>query len=210
MSLFLGFIFVALLLLAARFHYIKLQLLKRPASSQPRPIKTLIVLGSGGHTTEMLTIVKRLQPERYTPRVYVIAGSDTTSEPRIDEGDRRDWEIVRIFRSRSVQQSYATSVFTTVWSILMTIPMLYRVRPQLILCNGPGTCVPICLIAFVFRLLAIFSHRTRIVFVESYCRVRTISLSGKILIWLADLFVVQWPQLQQKYDKSVRYYGRLL
>lgn len=210
MSLFLGFIFVALLLLAARFHYIKLQQLKRPANNQQRPIKTLIVLGSGGHTTEMLTIVKRLQPERYTPRVYVIAGSDTTSEPRIDEGDRRDWEIVRIFRSRSVRQSYATSVFTTVWSILMTIPILYRVRPQLILCNGPGTCVPICLIAFVFRLTAIFSHRTRIVFVESYCRVRTISLSGKILIWLADLFVVQWPQLQLKYNKSVRYYGRLL
>lgn len=204
----LGVALTAVLLLAIRYIYIRSKLSKAP-SHHRRQAKTMIILGSGGHTTEMLKIVNRLSPVLYTPRVYVIADSDTTSQPRIDGGKPENYEIIRTYRSRAVQQSYITSVFTTIWSTLSAIPMLCRVRPDLILCNGPGTCVPICFIAFTLRLLAVFSHETRIVFVESFCRVRTISLSGKILIWLVDLFVVQWPQLQH-YDESVRYYGRLL
>lgn len=40
--------------------------------------------------------------------------------------------------------------------------------------------------------------RLRTVFVESWARVRTISLSGKILLPFADRFLVQWPALDGK------------
>lgn len=35
----------------------------------------------------------------------------------------------------------------------------------------------------------------RVVFVESLCRVQSLSLTGRILYYLADRFVVQWPGL---------------
>ena len=44
--------------------------------------KTLIVLGSGGHTTEMLLMwmhLLELEPRRYSPRIYVYAKTDKFS-----------------------------------------------------------------------------------------------------------------------------------
>ncbi|EJK54672.1 hypothetical protein THAOC_25680 [Thalassiosira oceanica] len=36
-------------------------------------LKTMVVLGSGGHTTEMIRLVEQLDPTRYSPLVYVVA-----------------------------------------------------------------------------------------------------------------------------------------
>jgi hypothetical protein len=62
-----------------------------------------------------------------------------------------------------------------------------------LLCNGPGTCVPLCFAAFLAR---VFLFRPcSVVFIESFCRVQSLSLSGLLLYPLVDEFVVQWPQL---------------
>lgn len=76
-----------------------------------------------------------------------------------------------------------------------------------VLCNGPGTCVPICVSALLLGILGI--KKVIIVYVESICRVETLSLSGKILFHLCDCFIVQWPTLKEKYPKSV-YLGRIV
>lgn len=76
-----------------------------------------------------------------------------------------------------------------------------------VLCNGPGTCVPICVSALLLGILGI--KKVIIVYVESICRVETLSLSGKILWHLSDYFIVQWPTLKEKYPKSV-YLGRIV
>lgn len=56
---------------------------------------------------------------------------------------------------------------------------------------------------------------TKIVFVESICRVNSLSLSGRIMIRLAHYFFVQWQDLEQycrdNYPKTnVKYLGRLV
>lgn len=50
----------------------------------------------------------------------------------------------------------------------------------------------------------------KIVFFESICRVKTLSLSGKILYYMniADLIMVQWQELKMIYPK-VEYHGKL-
>lgn len=174
-----------------------------------KPAKTAIILGSGGHTTEMMAIVNGLNLKNYRPRTYILADSDQTSESKVKQFEQNtsEYEIIRIPRSRNVGQSYFTSIFATLWSILMCIPLVYRMKANLILCNGPGTCVPICLI--VFFMQTVFINRScRIVFVESFCRVQTLSLSGKILLWFTDLFVVQWTHLKQ-FSTKIKYFERM-
>lgn len=75
-----------------------------------------------------------------------------------------------------------------------------------VLCNGPGTCVPLCAAGLLLGILGL--KRVLIVYVESICRVETLSLSGKILYYLSDYFFVQWAPLKDKYPKSI-YLGRL-
>lgn len=193
-----------------RLYYV-LRILPWNRSKRFQPARTLIVLGSGGHTAEMCSISKYLATEKYSPRYFVLSDTDTTSESkvlRIPATSKRDSYIYRIKRSRHVGQSYFTSIFTTIQSIFLSIPMVYRTQPDLILCNGPGTCVPICLIAFILKLFGLLDAQSKIVFVESFCRVKTVSLTGKILIWFVDCFVVQWPQLTQ-FSPKVKYFGKL-
>lgn len=164
--------------------------------------KTLIVIGSGGHTSEILKIVKYLNTGLFSPRIYVVADCDDMSVAKIVETEKHTdtYRVVRIPRSRRVHQSYFSSIFTTLYSFLHSFPIVFTIRPDLVLCNGPGTCVPICLLAFLMRLL--FLSNNAIVFVESICRVKTLSVTGKILYYFADHILVQWPELSNIYSRA--------
>ncbi|XP_029419686.1 UDP-N-acetylglucosamine transferase subunit ALG14 homolog isoform X2 [Nannospalax galili] len=176
---------------------------------------TLLI--KGGHTTEILRLVGSLSGA-YSPRHYVIADSDEMSANKINsfEFTRADrdsspeyikYYIHRIPRSREVQQPWLSTVFTTLRSMWLSFPLVQRIKPDLVLCNGPGTCIPICVSALLLGILGI--KKVIIVYVESICRVETLSLSGKILLHLSDYFIVQWPALKEKYPKSV-YLGRIV
>jgi hypothetical protein len=42
---------------------------------------------------------------------------------------------------------------------------------------------------------------------ESFCRVKTLSLTGKLLYVFVDVFIVQWMQLVSKKYKKIVYLG---
>lgn len=175
------------------------------------PVATMVVLGSGGHTTEMMTYVRALDRERrYVPRHYVVAETDAHSRARAEEAERgsaaSSYDFAEVPRSREVGQSYMSSVPSTLWSLLFCVRLVFRIRPRLLLVNGPGTCVPVCAAALLLRALT--GHPVRIVFVESLARVQDLSLSGKLLRPFADEFFVQWPALHARYP-GTQYAGRL-
>uniref|UniRef100_A0A8D0GM45 UDP-N-acetylglucosamine transferase subunit ALG14 n=1 Tax=Sphenodon punctatus TaxID=8508 RepID=A0A8D0GM45_SPHPU len=169
---------------------------------------------SGGHTTEILRLLSSLS-QSYSPRHYIFADSDKMSEDKIRSFEQKRAKIFsssqftlhHIPRSREVQQSWSSSVLTTLYAFLYSLPLTFRLKPDLILCNGPGTCVPICISAILLGILGL--KKVTIVYVESICRVETLSLSGKILYYFADYFIVQWPALKGKYPKSL-YLGRIV
>ncbi|KAL3270963.1 hypothetical protein HHI36_021466 [Cryptolaemus montrouzieri] len=177
------------------------------------PCKILICIGSGGHTTEMLQLIKNINFAKYKPRYYTMAKTDKTSHDKVvnfekaKEGISSNYTIIEVPRSREVHQSYITSVITTLYSTLYSLPIVLGIMPDVIICNGPGSCVPICVVSFILKCM--FIKDIRIVFIESYCRVQTFSLTGKILTYLADNFLVQWPDLKNKL-KRAEYIGQLM
>ncbi|KAI0209513.1 UDP-N-acetylglucosamine transferase subunit ALG14-like protein [Lamellibrachia satsuma] len=173
----------------------------------------MVVVGSGGHTTEMLRLLEHVSSV-YSPRYYVMADTDAMSEEKITKFETRElhgkktkYLICKIPRSREVKQSYFSTVVSTLYSLLKCVPLVFNIRPDLVLCNGPGTCIPVCLMAFLLRVVGI--KQTTVIFVESVCRVKTLSLSGRILYYFADHVLVQWPSLQNKYPLAA-YVGRLV
>ena len=158
-------------------------------------VSTLIVLGSGGHTSEMLRLITALDTTKYSPQTFMLAETDTSSLSKLKEMNQMA-QIEVIPRSREVGQTWISTIFTSLRATLACAKLLWNYRPKLLLCNGPGTCVPPCLIAWIYNIL--FLKRTKIVFVESICRIKTVSLSGKILCHIADACLVQWPELAEK------------
>lgn len=176
-----------------------------------KPARTLVVLGSGGHTAEMLALLEGLDSSKYSPVHYVMATSDKTSLPRLQKDHvERDCGLLKaqvdqhyhtIPRSREVGQSWISTVFTTLRSMISSVYLVvWEVQPDLVLVNGPGTCVPIVLGALVLKLL--YKRSVKIVFIESFCRVQSLSMTGKILYLIADRFIVQWPTLCKRYPRA--------
>ncbi|KAF1758629.1 hypothetical protein GCK72_015088 [Caenorhabditis remanei] len=163
------------------------------------------VLGSGGHTTEMLDLIKHFGDE-FDERTYIIADTDTISEDKAvaHEKSRNNEKfcIERIPRSREVGQSYITSIASTFHATVFAVKLIYRIRPDLVLLNGPGTCIPVALAAAFFDIIRL--HDTVIIYEESICRVRKLSLSGAILYYLGmvDCLIVQWPGLKKLYPRA--------
>ncbi|XP_078136869.1 UDP-N-acetylglucosamine transferase subunit ALG14 isoform X1 [Sander vitreus] len=178
------------------------------------PVAVLVVAGSGGHTTEILRLMESLSAA-YTPRHYVIADTDRMSEEKICtfESSKQhldsesQFTICRIPRSREVHQSWGSSVLSTLDALRYSLPLVFRLRPDMVLCNGPGTCVPLCVAGLLLGILGM--KKVLLVYVESICRVQTLSLTGKILYPISDYFFVQWSSLRDKYPKSI-FLGRIV
>lgn len=214
------FLVITTLLLVVRVLYVISQSSKPIHKNSQKHLSTLVVLGSGGHTAEMINLLSVMQKDRFAPRFYIAAATDNMSlqkarvfEETLDDKTSLEGadcrQFMQIYRSREVGQSYITSVGTTLYAIAHAFWLMLKIRPQVILCNGPGTCIPICAIAFIFKVLGI--RWSYIFYVESIARVKRLSLSGLLLykLRMADQLFVQWPQLQKQYPRA-HYVGRLM
>ncbi|KAI5927899.1 glycosyltransferase family 1 protein [Camillea tinctor] len=184
-----------------------------------------IVCGSGGHTAEMIQMIERsIRPEKSCHRRWVIGRGDENSYHKVMTFERRllrrfsknnfrsgTFDIVWFDRARAVHQSWLTTPFTAITSFLGIFSILVappippcapKFRfPGVIVTNGPGTGFLILLAARVLKILLVVprSHM-RTIYVESWARVKSLSLTGKLIrrCKLADLFIVQSRQLAQQ------------
>ncbi|TNV75949.1 hypothetical protein FGO68_gene4326 [Halteria grandinella] len=184
--------------------------------------KLMVVFGSGGHTTEMLLMLTKdnqFNFQKYGQVQFVIGHSDTWSLTKIKDyfsrgGTQIDWEkdvqIIKLFRSREVKQSYLTSILTTIVALLHSAWVVAKLRPDIVVTNGPGTAVPLCYIHFFFSKVLLWNLKAKILFIESFCRVTSLSLSGKLLLPIADKFVVHWNELKLKHPKVIVYKEKII
>ncbi|RME79800.1 MAG: hypothetical protein D6784_00130 [Chloroflexi bacterium] len=163
-----------------------------------KKLKLLVILGDGGHTTEMLVLVDLLGPKY--DYAYLVSHDDLISEGKI----RIPGPVYRTFvpTHKHKRRWYH---FLNLWNILRfglsELGVLLKVRPQAILSVGAGIAVPISIWG---RLLGV-----RVIHVETGSRVYSMSTTGKWMYRIAHLFFVQWEPLQKKYPKAI-YAGRLL
>lgn len=143
----------------------------------------------------MLQLEQCLDSTKYTPRIYVMATTDTLSASKVDPH-----QTYHIPRSRHVGQDWLTVPWSTLKALLVAFQIIFKTMPDLILCNGPGSCVPICVAAYIPKILGI--HPIQIIYVESFARVKSLSLTGRLLYPFVDRFLVQWPELQERYSKA--------
>lgn len=175
----------------------------------------MIFLGSGGHTGEMMRILANVDLNNFN-RTWVTSSGDSTSilkckkyeDERLTKSQNKLNYLV-LHRARTVGESIILSVFSTIRSLISTIKSLYDLQqfPSILLLNGPGTSVPLAYIIFLLKFLGLC--KTKIIYIESLARVEQLSVSGLLILPIADRFIVQWKKLALKY-KRAEYYGILI
>jgi UDP-N-acetylglucosamine:LPS N-acetylglucosamine transferase len=157
-------------------------------------VKLLIVLGSGGHTKEMIRVVDLLGPAyEYS---YLVSADDELSVQKI----KVPGPVFRVIRPRWKQTSLPIVALRTLVSAWQALVALLCTRPRAIISTGPGPAVPASVLA---KLLGV-----KVIYIETGSRIFALSTSGKILYRIADLFFVQWPELLPICPRAI-YAGRL-
>ncbi|CCW61741.1 unnamed protein product [Phytomonas sp. EM1] len=181
------------------------------------PLKVGVVLGSGGHTSEMMRILKALPHSHWenSQPFYVVSNTDQHSAQLARDFERSSFKrgvILNVIpRAREVGQSYFTSVWTTLLAFWSSLKVVYREKPCVLLTNGPGVCLPVILAGFLLPAWCPWYGRRRpiVVYLESFTCVEHLSLTGKLLApFLADIFTVHWEAAQVAAAR-IRWRGQL-
>lgn len=155
----------------------------------------LMVYGKGGHAAQMTRFIKNAPAELKS--IPFVALSDVKIK---DESFIRQFYCMEARDKFSYVKNIVTFILYFFWSLFQIVRILINYRVVSIISTGPGiTVVP----AIVCRLL-----RIKVIYFESWSRVFTPSLAGKVMYRLANLFFIQHESLQKHYPKS-RFFGRL-
>lgn len=129
--------------------------------------------------------------------------------PQGSRGDVGSFNICVVPRARRVHQSLLTTPFSALNCLLVCLHTLNGSLaptgqapdyPDLILANGPATAAIVVLASLILRFFNIRGAQSRgkmrTIYVESWARVKKLSLTGKLLVRVVDRFLVQWEELE--------------
>lgn len=87
-------------------------------------------------------------------------------------------------------------------NFFQALVLLFKLKPRIVISTGADVAVPLCLLCRLFG--------AKLIFVESCSNVFTPTLTARILYPFANLFIVQWKEMQKLFPKSVYGEGPLL
>ncbi|MGH3076475.1 MAG: PssD/Cps14F family polysaccharide biosynthesis glycosyltransferase [Gaiellales bacterium] len=147
--------------------------------------RVLLVCSPGGHLLQMW----RLEPAwRDAERSWVT----------LDSADAR--YLLRDERKHYAQGPTNRSLRALLANLRLAWSLVRQERPQAIVSTGAALAVPFFLAGKLFG--------ARLIYVESLTRIEGLSLTGRIVDPLADVFFVQWPTTTRL--RRARYAGGLL
>jgi UDP-N-acetylglucosamine:LPS N-acetylglucosamine transferase len=149
-------------------------------------MKICIVASAGGHLTELLSLEEVWEEKDH----FLI-----TTEHFITQSFEKN------FKSYIVSWSNRNHLLLFFKMMIQCVKIIIKERPTIILSTGAAVGCVTCLIG---KLLG-----TKIIWIDTLCYIEKVSLSGKIIRPFSDLFLVQWPDLEDK-KKGIQYLGSIV
>lgn len=146
--------------------------------------KVLFISSLGGHLTQLL----QLKPLFAEYDYHII-----TEKSIITEDLSQQYRMsFLMYGARNYLFRY---IFKFTYNIFKSLYYFFRENPDVIVTTGAHTAVPMCYIAKLFG--------KKVVFIESFAKTSTPTISGKLVYPIADLFIIQWEEMRKHYPKAV-------
>lgn len=146
--------------------------------------KLLLISSIGGHLTQLL----QLEPLFKQYDFHLV-----TEKAEITKSLKEKYPVsYLVYGARNYPFRY---IFKFSYNIIKSFFIFLKVRPDIVITTGVHTAVPMCYIAKLFR--------KKVVFIESFAKSTSPTLSGRLVYPIADLFIVQWESMLKVYPKAV-------
>ncbi|MGA2679668.1 MAG: PssD/Cps14F family polysaccharide biosynthesis glycosyltransferase [Sedimentisphaerales bacterium] len=151
-----------------------------------KKIKICLVASAGGHLSQLLKLVDSWN------------GYETFSLTTTEVVREKLQNFGPVYTVGECNRQHPILVFKV---LLQCIRIILKERPDVIISTGAAVG---CIACFLGKLLG-----AKIIWIDSITNVDRISLSGRLVRPIADLFLVQWPELAHKYS-NVEYIGAVI
>lgn len=149
--------------------------------------RVMFISSVGGHLTQLLELKKIFNDYNY---VLVTEKTDVTLKMK---------EKYRMSYLKYGSRKYVLNyIFIAIFNIIKSIGLFIKYRPQVIVTTGTHTAVPMCYLGWIFR--------RKVIYIESFAKRTSGTLTGKLVYPIATVFVVQWKSLLKLYPKA-KYWG---
>lgn len=154
--------------------------------SAQRRLRIGLVASSGGHLSQLL---KLSDAWRGHDVFYVVTTDVVKAKLGVDK---------RVYVAGECNREHPWRVLK---SFAACLGVIRRERPDVVLSTGAAIGCLSCLFGWTFG--------AKVVWMDSITNVERLSLSGRMVRPIANLFLVQWPELVQKYA-GVEYVGTVI
>jgi len=83
-------------------------------------------------------------------------------------------------------------------NIIKSLYLFLRYKPDAVITTGTHTAVPMCYIAHLFK--------KKVIYIETFANIHSATKAGRMVYKIADLFIVQWPDMLEIYPDA-EYFG---
>lgn len=142
-------------------------------------LKVCLAASAGGHLSQMLKLAEHFNSYEQ----FFITTSIVVTPALRDKG-----------RVYVVPECNRTNPIKLAKVLFSTLGIMLRERPDVIISTGAAAG---CLACFIGKAAG-----ARVVWIDSITNVEKPSLSGRLVGKIADLFLVQWPEIAQKYPNT--------
>ena len=147
-----------------------------------KKVKICFAASTGGHY-EQLLMLKPLM-EKYDSFVLT---EETLYKAEI-KGQK-------MYYMKMVNRKEASFLPRMLVNTCRSVKIYLRERPDAVICTGVLAMIPICLLVKFMG--------GKLIYIESFAKVTSPTLTGKLLYRFADQFYVQWPQMLGIYPKAI-------
>lgn len=156
------------------------------SADSPRRLKIGLAASAGGHLSQLL----KLSDCWMDQQTFCI-----TTSPMVEQQLQR---FGNVYVVGECNRQHLLGVMKVLWGCMKVV---LRERPDVLISTGAAAGSIMCFLGWLLG--------AKIVWLDSITNVDHISLSGRMVRYIADVFLVQWPELAQKY-KKVEYLGAVI
>ena len=147
--------------------------------------KVMFISSTGGHLNELLQLKKMFNKYNY----YIV--TEKTSDNLYLKDKYPNRVNYLIYGTKDHFLIYPFKLFL---NCFISLFIYLKVRPNVIITTGTHTAGPMCCIGKLFG--------SKIIYIETMANIETKTVTGRIIYYFADLFIVQWESMLKLYPKA--------
>ena len=144
--------------------------------------KICFIASSGGHF-EQIMMLKPLMKKHDS---FVVTEKTNYSVSNED---------IPFYYLKQVNRHEIKFIYYMIINSIKTLKIFLKEKPDVVISTGALSTIPMCLLAKIFR--------KKLIFIESFAKIKSPTLTGKLIYKFADQFYVQWEEMKKVYPEAI-------